>query len=415
LAAESVNGRIWSLRGVRILPEGDLALAVSNRDGPSLLFDGFSPHLSESILPVDATPAGGVAWGDADGDGMLDLLLGAGSPPVVDSRIYYNLNGVITGASKPVLVPSGLGPQNVSFADVDVNGSLDIAIGGASESQIYLAGQTNRAWASPLPNARGHVVAWADADNNGTLDLLTAGYGGPVNLFLNGNGALGASPAFTTVLTGNVTSLAWCDIDKDGFPDFAVGNDGQLARVFHNNRDNTFSPIWDSGFTSHTTSIACADFNADSYPDLAIGSYQQGTVIFENSNGALSTKPIWSSPTLSKTTSIAWGDWNNDGYPELAIGNDGEPDQVFANLASSPGAPRLFWTWTSREMNATTGVAWGDYNGDGYLDLAISQNGSGQSGIYQNTTVRPAHLTSVFTPTMLLPNSPSYVWIQRPG
>jgi uncharacterized repeat protein (TIGR01451 family) len=423
LAADSVSGRIWSLRGVRILPDGDLNLSVSNRDGPSLLFDGFSPHLSENILPVDAAPASGVAWGDANGDGTLDLLLGAGSPPAVGSRVYYNTNGVITNVDKSVLVPSGLGPHSVSFADVNTNGSLDIAIGGAGETQIYLAGQTNPFWSTSLPDAKNHVVAWADADNNGTLDLLTAGYGdagrgSPIVLFLNGAGGiggLGTSPAFTSVVTGNVTSLAWCDFDKDGFPDFAVGNDGQPSRVFHNNRDNTFSLIWNSGFTSRTTSIACADFNADTYPDLALGTYQQGTVVFENIGGSLSAKPIWTSPTLSKTTSIAWGDWNNDGYPELAIGNDGEPDQVFANLASSAGAPRLFWTWTSRETNATTGVAWGDFNGDGYLDLATSQNGGGQSGIYQNTTVRPAHLSDVFTPTMLLPKSPSYVWIQRPG
>ena len=175
LAADSVNGRIWSLRGVRILPDGDLNLSVTNRDGPSLLFDGFSPHLSESIAPVDSAPASGVAWGDADGDGTVDLLLGAGSPPAVGSRIYYNRNGVITSSSKTVLAPSGLGPHSVSFADVDVNGSLDVAIGGSSESQVYLAGQTNPVWTSPLPDARDHVVAWADADNNGTLDLLAAG------------------------------------------------------------------------------------------------------------------------------------------------------------------------------------------------------------------------------------------------
>lgn len=415
LAADSVTGRIWSLRGVRILPDGDLNLSVSNRDGPSLLFDGLSPHLAAAITPIDPAPASSVAWGDANGDGALDLAMGAGSPPAVGARIYYNTRGALTITNKLTLVPTGLGPQSLAFGDADANGRLDLAIGAAGETQLYMANQTAPAWTSALPVAADHVVAWGDADNNGTLDLLTGGIGGPVGLYLNRSGLLSPLPDYQTPITGSVTSLAWCDLDRDGFPDFVAGRDGQSTVAFHNDRRGSFAQIWDSGYASATTSIACADYNGDSYPDLAVGNYQQETVIFENMAGALGSQPAWVAPVLRNTTSIAWGDWNNDGYPELAVGNRGEPAQVYANLASAPAAPRLFWAWTSAEIPQTTGVVWGDLSGDGYLDLALSQDGGGYSGVYANTTVAGSRYTDIYTPTMVLPNNPSFAWLSRPG
>ena len=128
----------------------------------------------------------------------------------------------------------------------------------------------------------------------------------------------------------------------------------------------------------------------------------------------LSALPVWRSDQISQTTSLAWGDWDNDGDLDLAVGNDGEPDQVYANL-STPGVPQLKWLWTSQEPYHTTGVAWGDKDNDGDLDLAISQGEGGSNGIYENTYVMPSHLIDDFVSTMPLPNNPSYLSVERPG
>ena len=126
--------------------------------------------------------------------------------------------------------------------------------------------------------------------------------------------------------------------------------------------------------------------------------------LYANQNGQLSTQSIWTSPALSGTTSLAWGDWNNDSRPDLAVGNDDGPVQVYSNLGSQPGAPQFTLTWSSQEGGSTTGVAWGDANRDGYLDLAVSRS-SGVSGVYRNTSVLPWRL----------PNPPAYLSIARPG
>ncbi|MEW5961074.1 MAG: PKD domain-containing protein, partial [Chloroflexota bacterium] len=109
------------------------------------------------------------------------------------------------------------------------------------------------------------------------------------------------------------------------------------------------------------------------------------------------------------TTSLAWGDWDNDGDLDLAVGNDGgDRDQVYANLGSTPGSPKFAWVWQSNSSNNTQDVAWADADGDGDLDLAVA---GANGGYYRNGYVMPAHAGVA---NMLLPLNSSYLSIQRP-
>ncbi|MCJ7739098.1 MAG: PKD domain-containing protein, partial [Anaerolineae bacterium] len=88
------------------------------------------------------------------------------------------------------------------------------------------------------------------------------------------------------------------------------------------------------------------------------------------------------------------------------------PDEVYANLAAAPESPPI---WRSDESQATTGVAWGDRDADGDLELAISQKGSGASGFYENTLYAPGHLDESLAEARQLPNPVPYVSVVRPG
>ncbi|MGD8626692.1 MAG: FG-GAP-like repeat-containing protein, partial [Anaerolineae bacterium] len=420
LPLDAVGGQVWELGIVDQDNEGDLDLAVSNRDGPSMLFSNFAPLLSPGLSQITgtgSTAAASVAWGDAEGDGDLDLLFGA-SQTTVGARLYHNVQGTFPAADIVPYLASGFGPHTVAFGDVDGDTRLDVALGLGTTAglQVYLAGHTDAPdWTSAAPHYPNHNIAWGDADDDGDLDLL-AGRDGPNALYVNRDGQLESVPRWTSATIYDSRSIAWGDYNGDRYLDFAVGNDGQPNELYRNNRDNTFSRVWIAPDLFNTRSVAWGDYDGDGDLDLAVGNYGQANLIYENAGGSLGTTPAWQSAFVRHTTSLAWGDWDNDGDLDLAVGNDGEPDQVYANLNSQPGAtPQLYWLWASSEAQRTSGLAWGDGDGDGDLDLAVSHRSGGPNGIYQNNYVRPSHLSDDFVQTMPLPNNPTYLAVARPG
>jgi len=129
--------------------------------------------------------------------------------------------------------------------------------------------------------------------------------------------------------------------------------------------------------------------------------------------------PRWISPNKYKTTSLAWGDWNNSGVLDLAVGNYEEVDQVWVNRrdpnVASNGEPKFSWLWSSSEKQKTTGIAWGDVDLDGDLDLAVSQEGGGSNGYYLNHLITPAHITDNYASKTQLPDNLTYLHVYRPG
>lgn len=416
LAANAVSGQTWSIRAAQSALSGNPQIAATRRDGPSLVYPVFTGYLAQDLQTVETAIGNSVAWGDATGDGYLDLLIGAG-PLNFASRLYTNrADGTFISPPRN-FGPSGLGPHETAFGDVNRDGNLDVAIGTPFGIQVYLANATNPSWTAPTPG-NNPVIAWGDANDDGALDLLVGGLDSRVILYPNQGITLSTQPITVTSQNGEVRELAWMDYNQDYFLDFAVAYYDRPAQVYRNNQgDGTFSLAWTSPIVTNTTSVAWGDYNRDGYPDLALGALGYPVKIFDNLTGTLNTTEAWSSPTISQTSSVAWGDWNNDGYLDLAIGNDNDLVQVYANLASTRGSPNFYWLWASRNAYVTTQVAWGDADRDGDLDLALSQTGTAANGFFRNQYVRPGHLVAsgLFTPTMTLPNNASYVAVARPG
>lgn len=370
-----------------------------------------------------------VAWGDADGDGDLDLAVANVThmyDPAQGIQIYLNSNGVLettptwTVNAAAVSVswadygyndgrlelvvgnPTGVSiyefpsfyarwgivsypVHSVALGDADNDGDLDIAVGGSSGTSIYLTG------ADGYPAAEGQVVgsadtrsvAWGDVDGDGDLDLAMGNVGGPSQLYVNDLPlyTYASGPCFRD---SDISSLALGDVDNDGDLDLAVGFawGDQPNVAYRNANGNLYSSIiWTPDANIHATSLAWGDVDGDGYLDMAVGNQDQPTMVYRNQGGTLSSAPYWTAAVTQFTYSVAWGDMDGDGDLDLAAGK-----VVYLNLGTTL---QITPVWTDTVWGNVRSVAWGDMDGDGDLDLALGiDNGEGGARVYLNANGR---------------------------
>ncbi len=249
---------------------------------------------------TDVTPTAGVgttsgmsaAWGDYDGDGLLDILVARWCDT---PRLYRNQgNGTFMDVAWSAgLLRGGCG-VGAMFGDYDLDGDLDVfySLGWSLNALYRNDGNgtfTDVTVASGLVgNMQGGAAAWGDYDNDGDLDLLQSG--DQVRCWLyrnNGDGTfteVGESAGIEGDLIGR--GVAWADYDNDGWLDFAwLGWDG--LRLFRNNQNGTFSDVTDlEGLDRHWggNGLAWGDYDGDGDVDLYVTGWE-GNALYRNSSG----------------------------------------------------------------------------------------------------------------------------------
>ncbi|MFP4345107.1 MAG: FG-GAP repeat domain-containing protein, partial [Anaerolineales bacterium] len=308
-----IRGQIWSLRGIALNTRRNLDLVLGNRDGPSEVFTVLAPRLSQDLHGVgNGEEASSVAWGDADGDGDLDLLFGSAPLPSVRAYVYLNRDGGFV--TKKSFKLSSFGPHAVAFGDVDQDGVLEVAVGTPTKLQIYQPRLFQNDYYDRVDweidtDSPVRSLAWADANDDSALDLLVGYADGLIELYLNSGTRLSATPVFTATESGAIQSLAWADYDNDYYLDFVVAVDNGRTTIYHNDGDNHYSRAWWTPESALYRAVAWGDYDADGYPDLAIGVYGAPDTVWQNENGRFGSEPVWRSEDLppNRTTSLAWG------------------------------------------------------------------------------------------------------------
>ena len=284
----TMSGDIRHLALADVDGDGDLDLLAptyANGSGNLVgvrLNDGSGQFSGSQNVPVDQGPYG-VATGDVDGDGDLDLLTANNARGTGTVSVRLNDGtGTFSGSHN---VPVGRNPISVAVGDVDNDGDLDLLTANAN-SQTASVRVNNGAGVfgggQEVPVVDPFTIAVGDVDADGDLDLVTVGRGEQASVRLNnGTGTFSGSQ---NVPVGPWSfGLAMGDVDGDGDLDIvsanANGGGPGTASVRLNNGAGIFSGNQEVSTGAITQGVALGDIDGDGDLDLlAANSTTAGTI-----------------------------------------------------------------------------------------------------------------------------------------
>ncbi len=208
-----------------------------------------------------------------------------------------------------------------------------------------------------------------------------------------------------------VGGLTLGDLDNDLDPDLAVAcyrsqsfppyTDWRKFVLYNEGNQLQSTPGWWSQDSTSATEVRIADFNNDQHPDIFAGngdgSFPPDAIYFGMAGDTLSHLPGWTSITSTWTTGVAVCDFDHEGDIDVATSNQGvspNPNRPVYIFMNNNGVLERIPSWSSSANEISSAIAWGDINNDGFMDLAVSKWFAFHSGVYINDSGFVEHTPS---------------------
>ena len=390
--------------------DGDPDLVVLQSPGNAVqvfLGHGDGTFAAPVTINDGLSSAGDMATGDFNGDGKTDIAVTSSTSIAVllgaSVGIFAKPVVTITNLTAPGSLALALGDLNrdshLDAVVTDQNGGIQVLLGNGSGTF------TPQAVFSCCDGPSGpNTIAIADFDGDGKPDLVAGVGAGLPEFFLAqacllfgyGDGTFNQTPSCY-----NAPILAGGRVDESGFEEMLVTNlNGSAGLIFPsdpeillmNDGSGVLSP---ASYAAGGGPVTLGDFNGDGRQDIAV-SNADGVQILLNLGSGLLRAPLSLTRIgypFNETVSMNTTDFNGDGFADLALTeffNEhggltfsgavllGSPRNQFTTSAnvSLPFFTLDTWPWSVNPP------AIGDFNHDGYLDIAysgITNPGEGES------------------------------------
>ncbi len=422
--------------------DGDVDLAVGNRNSAtvSVLLSQGDGNLASSVdYPAGVVRPFGIVASDFDGDGSIDLALGSGSavavltnagdgsfgapsivnysgtasaiavgdvdgdidPDIVVSFLRSDqlmlVRNVTVSAGEPAAEFRGLvetqgnllRSRAVAAGDIDGDGDCDAVV--ITNNSVELArndGESTRsvsfASSAYQSTAKPHTGAIGDIDGDGDIDAIT-GNNTRVNgitVYVNrGDGTYPDRVGYTT--EGSTISLALFDVESDGDLDIAALGGGGTAvttrvEIMTNDGENRYAHAGGYTVSDKPIHVSTGDTTGDGFPEFFVShSFVSSFSVFRNlQDGTFegTSIDVGSSQSFSMTADV-----DRDGDLDVAISAGGGVELLINRGDGTFDPPRRYPV-----AGSPSGIAAGDLDGDGYIDLATANRGAGSVSMLRN-------------------------------
>ena len=327
---------------------------------------------------------------DINSDGWDDIFISNGLQGGQDDMLYLNDGtGQFSEVKGEDIVSDGKASVGATFADYNNDGQQDGFVTnwyGQNDGLFRNDGTGNliiQEQSAPNKGTFAEAGAWGDYDNDGLLDLYVTNSSGSKKNFLYQNLGNGEFKEITQGIVVNDLSTSravnWIYANDDRLLDLFVTNENNEANILYlNNGDGTFSSKV-LGTGRSTFSSSWGDIDSDGDFDVFIGNTGitrgAGNKLFINDNGNFDQN-INGTIHLDGgcTNGSAFGDYDNDGDLDLVVTNgfcDDQKNFIYENLGDGTLVKNDEIFSVVRDI-CSYGVAWGDINNDGFIDLMIA-------------------------------------------